>query len=106
MNRPTLIGMKVPGVIYTWAEVSDPWLGATFGMPAEGDAGHRQNQMLEWPAYKAAFERAQSHPPGAGELILHWVRYVAFSAVHCGSDGYPPQNPPRAPPIARRRSDR
>jgi hypothetical protein len=48
------IGMKVPGVIYTWAEVSNPDFGATFGM--------------EKPDAK----------PQIAFLALKWARYVAF----------------------------
>jgi hypothetical protein len=49
------IGMKIPGVIYTWAEVSNPNFGATFGM---GD-----------PTPDVAF------------LILKWARYVGFPVL-------------------------
>jgi hypothetical protein len=42
------LGMKIPGVLYTWAEISNPFIGANFG---RGDS----------PV-----------------LVLHWARYVGF----------------------------
>jgi hypothetical protein len=49
------IGMKVPGVVYTWAEVSNPDLGATFGI------GNPKADM--------------------GWLMLKWGRYVGFPVL-------------------------
>jgi hypothetical protein len=57
LNNPTndhnpldqQLGLKVPGVLYTWAEVSHPKLGATFEVGPE------------WT-----------------DNVLHWARYVAF----------------------------
>jgi hypothetical protein len=50
-----LLGMKIPGVIYTWAEVSNPALGAGFAM---GET-----------------------KPEIEFLILKWARYVAFPVL-------------------------
>ncbi len=54
------IGLKVPGVVYTWAEVSHPTLGARFAefnAPAD-------------PANPAAVDRVAT--------ALHWLRYAVF----------------------------
>jgi hypothetical protein len=48
------LGMKIPGVIYTWAEISNPVVGATFNT----------NAIDTKPDLLAAG--------------LHWARYVAF----------------------------
>ena len=50
-----LLGMKIPGVMYTWAEVSNPEFGAGFGM---GEA-----------------------KPEIEFLILKWARYVGFPVL-------------------------
>lgn len=44
------IGMKIPGVIYTWAEVSNRELGATFGM-GESKADLSFQVVLKWARY-------------------------------------------------------
>ncbi len=49
------IGLKVPGVVYTWAEVSHPTLGARFPVVATKD--------------------------GLPDSVLHWSRYLGFPAV-------------------------
>jgi hypothetical protein len=55
-NKPdNAIGMKIPGVIYTWAEVSNPDFGATFLM--------------------------NDPKPDIESLILKWARYVAFPVL-------------------------
>ena len=46
------LGMKIPGVIFTWAEVSHPTLGATFGLTQP--------------------------KPDTFKLVLDWARYVGF----------------------------
>ena len=68
LNNPTVasdpvassIGLKIPGVIYTWAEVSNPVLGAKFA-------------------------EVNAPPPPGGTAIdakitaaLHWLRYAGF----------------------------
>jgi hypothetical protein len=47
------IGMKIPGVLYTWAEVSNPKIGATFVIDPADWSGN----------------------------LLHWARYVGFPLV-------------------------
>lgn len=54
------LGMKIPGVIYTWAEVSNPSVGASFG--------------LHEPVANATARDI----PG---LVLHWARYVGFPVL-------------------------
>ena len=49
------IGLKVPGVVYTWAEVSHPTLGAQFVVVHDKD--------------------------GLADSVLHWARYVGFPVV-------------------------
>jgi hypothetical protein len=48
------LGMKIPGVLYTWAEISNPIAGARFGM-ADPASGH-----------------------DLAVMILHWARYLGF----------------------------
>jgi hypothetical protein len=60
LNNPAILhdpvanslGMKIPGVVYTWAEISNPTVGASFGM-----GEHRADGFA---------------------LGLHWARYVGF----------------------------
>jgi hypothetical protein len=78
------IGMKIPGVIYTWAEVSDPWLGARFGLdenaPRTEPVMNVDPKLLNTDLSKK-IERAKWHPPELAELILHWARYVGFPVL-------------------------
>ena len=62
------IGMKVPGVVYTWAEVSHPDQGAAFAdvhgvRPGTGTGP------------------ATSEPSAVVVAVLHWVRYAVFPAL-------------------------
>jgi hypothetical protein len=79
------IGMKLPGVIYTWAEVSDPWLGARFGMdenePGATHLSQPASETLAKSDMQMRSERAGDNPPKFAELILHWARYVAFPVL-------------------------
>jgi hypothetical protein len=50
------IGMKIPGVVYTWAEISDPVIGANFC-------------------------KADAKPTDVPVLVLHWARYVGFPVL-------------------------
>ena len=55
MNNPAInadpvqnaIGMKIPGVLYTWAEVHDPKIGAGFVV----DPGNWSGNVLHWARY-------------------------------------------------------
>jgi len=49
------LGMKIPGVVYTWAEISNPIAGASFNT---GDAR-----------------------PDIPALCLHWARYAGFPVL-------------------------
>jgi len=49
------LGMKIPGVLYTWAEISHPIVGARFGI------GDSSASNTDWKV-----------------LILHWARYAGF----------------------------
>lgn len=79
------IGMKIPGVVYTWAEVSDPWLGARFGM--DDNAPHASPPVIDVKdeSLKSDTEkrddRARWHPPEGAEMVLHWARYVGFPVL-------------------------
>jgi hypothetical protein len=46
------LGMKIPGVVYTWAEISNPVVGASFGI--------------------------NDTRPDMFALSLHWARYAGF----------------------------
>jgi hypothetical protein len=75
------IGMKIPGVVYTWAEVSDPWLGARFGLDenaprATPPVAVSDNSLKTDMEIRT--ERAKWNPPPQAELVLHWARYVGF----------------------------
>jgi len=55
------LGMKIPGVLYTWAEISHPAIGARFGITAPPNS-----------------------PPGNSDtamVILHWARYAGFPVL-------------------------
>jgi hypothetical protein len=51
-REANLLGMKIPGVVFTWAELSNPTVGASFGL---GDT-----------------------KPDIFAVGLHWARYVGF----------------------------
>ena len=53
------LGMKLPGALYTWAEISHPTIGARFGMDMS-------------PGIE---------PANSTVLILHWARYVGFPVL-------------------------
>lgn len=63
LNNPAIIsdpganalGMKIPGVVFTWAEISNPTVGASFGM---GDV-----------------------KPDVFATGLHWARYAGFPVL-------------------------
>ena len=69
-DRADAIGMKVPGVVYTWAEVSHPSQGATF---AEVTGRVPGAPPSEGPVPPTGVERAAA--------VLHWARYVGFPAL-------------------------
>jgi hypothetical protein len=76
------IGMKIPGVVYTWAEVSDPWLGARFGLDADVSGATASAVTGGDRSLKTDMEmrsdRAKDHPHQQAESLLHWARYVGF----------------------------
>jgi hypothetical protein len=59
LNNPSInadpnanaIGMKIPGVLYTWAEISHPIIGARFSIDEPAIENSRPAAILHWARY-------------------------------------------------------